>query len=244
VYQSSREGAYTLVYNGGNTVGFVALPQMASPSTVSKLLNHTSNPVETMLPASVRDLYSRQRAIQLRTFARNETAVQETAFNGGFIPLTLLHPLSRGQISINSTTPLDPPLVDYGALSHDFDSNIFVQILRFNRRLLQAPSLANLQPVEFVPDANVTTYQQLKDALPSLVGPTYQHPCCTAPMGQKDEGGVVDPATLLVWGVQRLSVVDASLMPIIVGAHLMGTVYGVAEKVSRDWQMPFLQRER
>jgi choline dehydrogenase-like flavoprotein len=32
-------------------------------------------------------------------------------------------------------------------------------------------------------------------------------------------------------GIGGLSVVDASLMPMIVGAHLMGTVYGVAEKV-------------
>lgn len=244
LYQSSREGAYTLVYNGGNTVGFVPLPQIASPAAASKLLNHTSAPMENTLPPSVQELYERQRGVQLREFARNDTAVQETAFNKGFIPLTLLHPLSRGRISVNSTTPLEPPLVDYGALSHSFDSDIFVEILRFNRRLLQAPSLATLQPVEFVPGANVTTDQQLKEVLPSLVGPTYQHPCCTTPMGHKDEGGVVDPATLLVWGVQRLSVVDASLMPIIVGAHLMGTVYGVAEKVSSDWQMSVLRGGR
>lgn len=206
---------------------------------VGQLLNHTSAPVESTLPPSVQDLYKHQRAIQLRQFAKNDTAVQETSFNKGFIPLTLLHPLSRGRISLNSTTPLDAPLVDYGTLSHEFDSNIFVQILRFNRRLLQAPSLAILQPVEFVPGANVTTDEQLKDVLPGLLGPTYQHPCCTAPMGKKDNGGVVDPATLLVWGVQGLSVVDASLMPVIVGAHLMGTVYGVAEKVSNFWHVHF-----
>ncbi|KAH7396923.1 choline dehydrogenase-like protein [Phaeosphaeria sp. MPI-PUGE-AT-0046c] len=232
LYQSSREGAYTLVRNGGNTVGFVPLPQLASPVIVGQLLQQTSAPVENKLPPSVRDFYIRQRTIQLRQFAKNDTAVQETAFNGGFLPLTLLHPLSRGRISLNSTTPLDAPLVDYGALSHEFDSELFVQILRFNRRLLQAPSLATLQPVELVPGANVTTDQELRDGLPGLVGPTYQHPCCTAPMGKKDDGGVVDPSTLLVWGVHGLSVVDASLMPIIVGAHLMGTVYGVAEKAA------------
>jgi choline dehydrogenase len=157
--------------------------------------------------------------------------VQETAFNGGFLPITLLHPLSRGRISLAATAPLSAPLVDYGTLSHPIDSSLFVQMLRFNRRLLQVPSLAELQVTELVPGANVTTDQELKGVLPELVQPTFQHPCCTAPMGKKAEGGVVDPESLLVWGVRGLSVVDASLMPMIVGAHLMGTVYGVAEKV-------------
>jgi choline dehydrogenase len=176
-------------------------------------------------------MYTRQRALQFRQFATNNTAVLESAFNKGVVPIVLLHPLSRGRISLATTAPLSAPLVDYGTLSHPVDSDIFVQMLRFNRRLLQIPSLAALLPTELVPGANVSTDQGLKDVLPQLVEPRFQHPCCTAPMGQEAHGGVVDPASLLVWGVRGLSVVDASLMPMIVGAHLMGTVYGVAEKV-------------
>lgn len=231
LYQRSREGAYTLVNKGGNTVGFVTLPQLVSSATLSKLLNHTSSPTETTLPSSIKSFYARQRALKLRQFSMNDTSVQETAFNKGFLPITMLHPLSRGRISLNGTAPLSAPLVDYNTLSHPFDSEVFVQMLRFNRRLLQAPSLAALQPTELVPGANVSTDQGLKSVLPELVQPTYQHPCCTASIGRKELGGVVDPKSLLVWGVRGLSVVDASLMPVIVGAHLMGTVYGVAEKV-------------
>jgi choline dehydrogenase-like flavoprotein len=157
--------------------------------------------------------------------------VQETAFNKGFLPITLLHPLSRGRISLNATRPLSAPLVDYSTLSHPLDSEVFVQMLRFNRRLLQTPSLAALQPRELVPGANVSSDQMLKNVLPELVQPTFQHPCCSAAMGKRAQGGVVDPESLLVWGVHGLSIVDASLMPMIVGAHLMATVYGVAEKV-------------
>jgi choline dehydrogenase len=231
LYQRSREGAYTIVNTGGNTVAFVPLPQMVSPATLTQLLNDTSSPADTSLPAPVQLLYARQHAIQLLQFAKNSTAVQETGFNSGFIPVTLLHPLSRGRISLSSTAPLSAPLVNYDTLSHPVDSDIFVQVLHYNRRLLQMPSLAALQPTELVPGANVSTNQGLRNILPELVQPTYQHPCCTAPMGKKEQGGVVDPESLLVWGVRGLSVVDASLMPLIVGAHLMGTVYGVAEKV-------------
>jgi choline dehydrogenase len=204
---------------------------MVSPNNFHHILNHTTSPPNATLPPSIQSLYARQNALQLQQFATNNTAVQETAFNKGFLPITLLHPLSRGRISLSSTTPLSAPLVDYNTLSHPLDSEIFVQMLRFNRRVLQAPSLAALSPTELVPGANVTTDEELKSVLPGLVGPTFQHPCCTASMGEQEQGGVVDPASLLVWGVRGLSVVDASLMPVIVGAHLMGTVYGVAEKV-------------
>jgi choline dehydrogenase len=231
LYQRSREGAYTLVNNGGNTAAFIPLPQLVSPTALNQLLHHTSSPTDSMLPPSIQSLYARQHAIQLRKFTTNNTAVQETAFNKGFLPITLLHPLSRGRISLATTTPLSTPLVDYNTISHPLDSNIFVEMLRFNRRLLQAPSLAALSPTELVPGTNVTTDQELKSVLPGLVQPTFQHPCCTASMGKREHGGVVDPGSLLVWGVRGLSVVDASLMPVIVGAHLMGTVYGVAEKV-------------
>jgi choline dehydrogenase len=231
LYQRLRKGAYTLVRNGGNTAAFVPLPQLASPATFIQLLKHTSPPTDATLPSSIQSLYARQRALQLRKFATNNTAVQETAFSKGFLPITLLHPLSRGRISLATTAPQAAPLVDYGTLSHPVDSELFVQMLRFNRRLLQMPSLAALHSTELVPGANVSTDQELNDVLPELVQPTFQHPCCTAAMGEKAQGGVVDPRSLLVWGVHGLSVVDASLMPMIVGAHLMGTVYGVAEKV-------------
>ncbi|KAH4121641.1 hypothetical protein HBH70_110800 [Parastagonospora nodorum] len=232
LYEHSREGAYTIVNNGGNTAAFVALPQMVASATLSKLLNYTTSRMDTTLPYSIQSLYTHQHTIQMRQLATNNTSVQETAFNKGFLPITLLHPLSRGRISLNAIRPLSAPLVDYSTLSHPLDSEIFVQMLRFNRRLLQMPSLAALQPRELVPGANVSTDEMLKNVLPGLVQPTFQHPCCTAAMGKRAHGGVVDPESLLVWDVHGLSIVDASLMPMIVGAHLMATVYGVAEKAA------------
>lgn len=51
-------------------------------------------------------------------------------------------------------------------------------------------------------------------------------------MASQDLGGVVD-SNLLVYGTSNLRVVDASIMPLIVGANLQATVYAVAEKVRK-----------
>lgn len=219
LYRTQRQGAYTIVSNGGNTVAFIPLPNITA-STASILASASAEDLSQLYfdtPSQVIQGYKSQRSVLLQNIRESRIAIQETAFNSGFLPLTLLHPLSRGRISINTTTKLAPPLVDYRTLSSPTDLAIFREILRFNRKLFLQPSLAALQPVELVPGANVTSEAEIENVLPGLVGPTFQHPCCTCPMVAREHGGVVDPTTLGVYGVEGLSVVDASLWPLIPG---------------------------
>jgi len=60
---------------------------------------------------------------------------------------------------------------------------------------------------------------------------TGQHLAGTAAMACRSLGGVVDPH-LKVYGTSNLHIVDASIMPLIVGAHLQGTVYAISEKAA------------
>jgi choline dehydrogenase-like flavoprotein len=57
---------------------------------------------------------------------------------------------------------------------------------------------------------------------------TIYHPVGTCAMLPKKDGGVVDPK-LVVYGTRNLRVVDASIMPVLISAHLQTAVYGIAE---------------
>ncbi|KAJ3943519.1 uncharacterized protein N0V96_006444 [Colletotrichum fioriniae] len=147
----------------------------------------------------------------------------------------LLHPLSRGTISLNTSDPFfSEPVVDYRALSNPTDLAVQIEFIRFTRRyFLESATLARYAPVETVPGANVTTDEALGEAVRRMVSPTTFHPVGTAAMMPRALGGVVDEG-LEVYGVRGLSVVDASVMPDLPGAYTQQTVYAVAEKVSLD----------
>lgn len=235
LYWAERQGPYTIVNQGGNTVTFLPLPQITSDyQSIIDLANSRS--VSSRYPggydSSVLAGYEAQRLTILRLYTSTLTSVQETGWNGGAVmPITLVKPLSRGSIMINSTDVLMPPVIDFGALTDPTDLEVLIAALRVNRAFIASSAMQELDPVELSPGANLTTDQELREALRGLIQPTYSHPCCTCAMMPREQGGVVGP-DLTVYGVKSLSIVDASIMPLIPAAHTMATVYAVAEKVS------------
>lgn len=165
-----------------------------------------------------------QHQILSRVISEQHGSVMESTFGGAAgSAFAVIKPLSRGTVLINSTNPdpiLGAPLVNYQALTHPFDMRIAIEGLKMARRLLSAPSMAPLQPVEVVPGANITTDEQIEYAIRNvLYRPANAHPCCTAAMMPLELGGVVDPQ-LRVYGVQGLRIVDASILPLIPSAHV------------------------
>lgn len=95
---------------------------------------------------------------------------------------------------------------------------------------MSTEAMAELGPQELAPGANLASDDQLRAALRQQIQPTYSHLTSTCSMMKREYGGVVDP-DLQVYGVQGLSVVDSSIMPLIPATHTSATVYAVAEKV-------------
>lgn len=139
-------------------------------------------------------------------------------------------PLSRGTIHINASNPTGAPIIDFRVFSNSLDIELAVEFIKFTRNWVKAPTLAKLGPVETGPGPNVTDAAALETWVHATSGPTSFHVCGTAAMMPRKLGGVVD-SNLRVYGVKGLSVVDASIFPLVPSTHLSATVYAVAEKV-------------
>lgn len=236
LYRTKRQGAYTICGNSGNTVAFLPLP-VVTTSFRSIINMAKSQSVKAIYPNDVHPSivagYELQRQLILDLYATTNTAVLENGFNGATsFPVTLLKPLSRGTIVINTTEPLQPPRIDWGAFTNPVDVEIMIAAVRKQRELVATEALMELGPVELAPGPNLTSDEQLRAALRQQVVPTYSHLCSTCSMMKREYGGVVGP-DLKVYDLDRLSVVDASIMPLIPSTHTSATVYAVAEKVKR-----------
>ena len=164
--------------------------------------------------------------------ARDDAAAFEFTFAEGPIgSAAIMRPLSRGTININPAGPALGPLVDWRTFSNPLDIKFAVQVVRFSRRFNTLSSFAGLGAVELSPGSNVTSNAAIKRYLRSTMDPTFAHMAGTASMLPEELGGVVG-TDLRVYGVGKLSVVDASIVPYLPATHLCTTVYAIAEKAA------------
>lgn len=140
-------------------------------------------------------------------------------------------PHSVGQVQARSASPFDDPLVQPNYLRDERDQQVLLGGMRLARRLLQAPELARFFAEEALPGAGVTSDAELLD-FARRYGVSSYHVCGSARMGPaSDPTAVVDPE-LKVHGIDRLRVVDASIMPGIPSANTCAATMMIAEKAS------------
>ncbi|KAH8148810.1 uncharacterized protein LAJ45_07153 [Morchella importuna] len=236
LYKYNRTGPYSSGF--GTAAAFLTLPEIANKTRVSSLLNLIQRqdpsahfPANT--DATVIAGYKFQRTLLTSFMASGRIAVSENAFSAlpGMLN-SLQKPFSRGSIAINSTDPFANPVVDYRIFSNPADVEIFVDMIKSFRRVVGMPALKDLGPIITNPDpATVKSDEEIRAAIRANVVPTLAHPSCTCAMMKREHGGVVD-AQLKVYGVKGLSIVDASVIPLIPATHLSSTVYAVAEKAA------------
>ena len=156
------------------------------------------------------------------------------AANAWSLHVALMRPRSRGSLLLRSADPEAPPVIRAGYLSDERDLDVLVRGLGFARRLAAQPALAEYRGPEMAPGAAAGD-----DLRPHVRrnATTFYHPVGTCRMG-KDPLAVVDHE-LRVHGVAGLRVVDASVMPTLVGGATHAAAVMIGEKgaflVKKGW---------
>jgi choline dehydrogenase-like flavoprotein len=142
-----------------------------------------------------------------------------------------LHPTSRGHVRLRSRDPADAPMIQPNYLSTDEDRRVAVKSIRVTRRIVAQPALAPFHPAEYLPGADFRDDDEaalVKAA--GDIGTTIFHPVGTAKMGLPSDPLMVVDDRLRVAGVERLRVIDASVMPTITSGNTNAPTMMIAEK--------------
>jgi choline dehydrogenase len=151
--------------------------------------------------------------------------------HGFTIGAAALKPRSRGAIKLRSKDPLAPPVIqpNYCTDEAGEDIRVLIEGIRRARQIVATAEFASLAGAEMTPGADVKSNEDLA-AYVRQNAQTYFHPVGTCKMGE-DEMAVVD-SQLRVRGVERLRVVDASVMPTIPRANTNAATIMIAEKAA------------
>lgn len=152
------------------------------------------------------------------------------------IYLVCLHPKSVGNVTLKSNSPFDYPLINSNFLEDPHDIEVLYRAVLLVKELLKTSPMkainATMEIVDFpacrsfVPDTKQYWYCALRQMTMNLY-----HPMGTAKMSPRNKEGVVD-SQLRVYGIRKLRVADASIIPFTSSAHPVAPVTMIAEKLA------------
>ena len=149
--------------------------------------------------------------------------------HGFFAHINVVRPLSRGRISLASGDPLAPPVIDPNFLAEESDRTGLREGIKIAREVFGQKAFDPYRDEEIAPGRSVRSDAEIDAYIRARAEADY-HSVGTCKMGS-DDMAVVDGG-LRVHGVAGLRVVDASVMPTLVGGNTNMPIIMVAEKAS------------
>jgi choline dehydrogenase-like flavoprotein len=141
-----------------------------------------------------------------------------------------LRPTSRGTVRLRSADPADPPMIAPGYLATPEDRRVAADAIRVTRRLMAQPAMRPFRPVEHLPGPDYGDDDASLARAAGDIGTTIFHPVGTAKMGLPSDPLAVVDARLRVMGLDRLRVIDASVMPTITSGNTNTPTIMIAER--------------
>ena len=156
--------------------------------------------------------------------------------DGGILYPSLLRPKSTGSIKLRSSNPHDYPIIEPNYYSAREDVETMKAGLKWAYKMSQTGVFQKnkLEPV--LDKFHCGSYEPYSDDYFECFlkhwSHTIYHPAGTCKMGPKTDGLAVVDAELKVHGIQNLRVIDASIMPALVGANTNAPSIMIGEKGS------------
>jgi choline dehydrogenase-like flavoprotein len=141
-----------------------------------------------------------------------------------------LRPTSRGTVRPASADPMTAPLIAPNYLSTSQDRQVAADAIRLTRRLMSQTALKEFNPEEYLPGPGVGDDTASLVQAAGNIGTTIFHAVGTAKMGPGTDTDAVVDARLRVHGIDRLRVIDASIMPTITSGNTNMPTAMIAEK--------------
>ncbi len=135
-----------------------------------------------------------------------------------FLLVSMVKPLSHGQLRLRSVNPAVAPSIDMGYFVHPGDMTRMIEAVVAALRLAQTKPLSNYIIEEMYPGTGMFSHTELEATIRTGVT-TFHHPVGTCAMGPDSKAGAVVDAHGKVHGVEGLFIIDASIMPKIPSAN-------------------------
>jgi len=143
-----------------------------------------------------------------------------------------LRPTSRGEIRLRSADPIEKPIIAPHYLSTDEDRKVAADAIRVTRKIMKQSAMAPYKPEEYLPGPTVGDDDASLAKAAGDIGTTIFHPVGTAKMGLPSDPLAVVDERLRFFGIERLRVIDASVMPTITSGNTNTPTAMIAEKGS------------
>jgi choline dehydrogenase len=142
-----------------------------------------------------------------------------------------LRPESRGRVGLRSADPFDDPAIFANYLSAEEDRRAIREGVKMMRKVAEQAALDLYRGDEYAPGADVQSDADI-DSWIRRSAETIYHPVGTCRMGAAGDSMAVVDADCRVQGIAGLRVVDASVMPTLVGGNTNAPTIMIAEKIS------------
>ncbi|KAL8917610.1 MAG: hypothetical protein Q9172_005773 [Xanthocarpia lactea] len=156
-------------------------------------------------------------------------------YNYASLAISIVAPLSRGNLTLASPDAAVAPLINPNWLTHRADMDVAIAGFKRVRAFWQTDSMRRFTVGEeaFPGLQQVQSDAQIEDIIKKSMNTIY-HAACTCAMGRANDTSAVVDTQGRVYGVSGLRVVDASSFPILPPGHPQATVYALAEKIACD----------